>query len=98
MKPRHAAALALVGWYLMVPPIGLDGMPDAKAPLSRWTIGLMGSYDTARACKDRKLKDLDAAADYGKKHPELWDDPATRKMKDSRWEEQCIASDDPRLK
>jgi hypothetical protein len=21
MKPRHAAALALVGWYLMVPPI-----------------------------------------------------------------------------
>jgi hypothetical protein len=23
MKPRHAAALALVGWYLMAPP--LDG-------------------------------------------------------------------------
>jgi len=22
MKPRHAAALALVGWYLMTPPLG----------------------------------------------------------------------------
>jgi len=21
MKPRHAAALALAGWYLMVPPV-----------------------------------------------------------------------------
>ena len=21
MKPRHAAALALVGWYLMLPPL-----------------------------------------------------------------------------
>jgi len=22
MNPRHAAVLALVGWYLMVPPVG----------------------------------------------------------------------------
>jgi hypothetical protein len=24
MKPRHAAALALVGWYLMLPPTSRD--------------------------------------------------------------------------
>jgi hypothetical protein len=24
MNPRHAAALALVGWYLMVPPISVQ--------------------------------------------------------------------------
>ena len=56
MKPRHAAALALVGWYLMLPPPALNHLgdqrflPDAEAgaPLWRWTI--VGSYDTAAAC------------------------------------------------
>jgi hypothetical protein len=37
MKPRHAAALALVGWYLMVPPRQSDGWPDLAAPVSEWT-------------------------------------------------------------
>jgi len=33
MKPRHAAALALFSWYLMVPP------PDnLKAPISAWEV------------------------------------------------------------
>jgi hypothetical protein len=34
MKPRHAAALALVGWYLMMPP--WRPTVDVSAPLSRW--------------------------------------------------------------
>jgi len=43
VNPRHAAALALVGWYLLVPPqtrfwwIGRQRYDDA-APLSNWTI------------------------------------------------------------
>jgi hypothetical protein len=41
VKPRHAAALALVGWYLMVPPFSkIDqwGHPhaDPGAPLAKW--------------------------------------------------------------
>jgi hypothetical protein len=39
MKPRHAAALALVGWYLMTPPnTGYDPprSRDDGAPLSKW--------------------------------------------------------------
>jgi hypothetical protein len=38
MKRRHAAALALVGWYLMVPPTGRDyPMGNVDAPLSQWS-------------------------------------------------------------
>jgi hypothetical protein len=48
MNPRHAAALALVSWYLMVPP----GPNPARAyytPLSRWK--LIGNFDSDAACK-----------------------------------------------
>lgn len=54
MKPRHAVALALVGWYLMMPPqtrtwwIG-DEYYDDSAPLNRWTIER--SFDKAEACQ-----------------------------------------------
>ena len=35
MNICHAAALALVGWYLMVPPhVGENGHPDAGVPLA----------------------------------------------------------------
>jgi hypothetical protein len=48
MKPRHAAALALVGWYLMIP----SSMPPAgaayKEPLRKWQI--VRSFDTADDC------------------------------------------------
>jgi hypothetical protein len=51
MKPRHAAELALVGWYLMVPPPVLHGNPpvDLEAPLSKWT--LFSMYDSAAECE-----------------------------------------------
>jgi hypothetical protein len=32
MKPRHAAALALVGWYLMFPPTKADVDPHCSSP------------------------------------------------------------------
>jgi hypothetical protein len=54
MKPRHAAALALVGWYLMVAPqskswwTGAESYDDS-APLSRWTIE--SSFDSAARCE-----------------------------------------------
>ena len=42
MNPRHAAALALVGWYLMTPPITGDANGrswiDFKVPFTQWTI------------------------------------------------------------
>jgi hypothetical protein len=65
MNPRHAAALALVGWYLMIPPLTEDGHPaqlsgpirrdsvwavEFKAPLSKWEI--KGTYDSVSQCNE----------------------------------------------
>ena len=55
MTLRHAAALALVGWYLMVPPATApNGTKGAKlmtdAPLSRWF--MHGSFDSAKQCEE----------------------------------------------
>ncbi len=56
MNPRHAAALALVGWYLMMPPPQFDpathlpnGGPNLDAPLSDWRNE--GSFDSAKECQ-----------------------------------------------
>ena len=57
MNPRHAAALALVGWYLMVPPAERGGKQlDYHAPLSTWSI--MQSFDTAQSCEAFVQKSL----------------------------------------
>jgi hypothetical protein len=48
MNLHHAAALALVGWYLMVPPA-----KNLSAPLREWKI--IDSFDRADECRlDRK--------------------------------------------
>jgi hypothetical protein len=49
MNPRHAAALALVGWYLMVPPVTSDGRTQKDAPLSRWYIA--SNFETKEECE-----------------------------------------------
>jgi len=88
MKLRHAAApaLALVGWYLMVPP--LDNL---KAPISAWEIS--ASYDTAEQCSLEQQRFFDTATkqrslNLGK----------LRAGNEAILHAQCIATDDPRLK
>jgi hypothetical protein len=59
MKLRHAAALALVGWYLLEPPfIKLpNGKYDAQidAPLGKWFH--FASFDEASDCETvRRLR------------------------------------------
>jgi hypothetical protein len=67
MNPRHAAALALMGWYLMYPP---DYM--RAGDISAW--GVIGSaHDTARECraarrkliKDQQKRDADPNGTWG---------------------------------
>src|ERR1700686_5499604 len=48
MKPRHAAALALVGWYLIVPPKSCK-RAELDANFSLWKI--YNSYDMAAQCR-----------------------------------------------
>ena len=82
MTPHHAAALALVGWYLMIPPVRDGTQPDTQAPVSAWTV--FRKFDSAAACQEWKLRLETRARRSGKYGPR----PAF----------MCIASDDPRLK
>lgn len=94
MKPSHAAVLAVVGWYLMIPP-ALEEHSNHRiytkaAPLSEWETA--ASFDTAKECKEalqELVKPLWSAINK-KQHLSL-DDMRPLYAK-------CFASDDPRLK
>ncbi len=86
MKFCHAAALALVGWYLMQPPMLSSGGEDHSASLAKWAI--IGSFDAAKECeayRDRHIKAfLPFIGQNDKKREVLLDST-------------CIATEDPRL-
>jgi hypothetical protein len=86
MKTSHAAALALVGWYLMTPP------PDnLKAPISQWEIN--ASYDTAEQCSLEQGVYFNTGMKQRKQ--KLGN---LRAANEAMLRAQCIATDDPRLK
>lgn len=57
MKPRHAVALALIGWYLMTPPpkfdpathLAVPGAVDIYAPFKFWDQRKI--FDSAQECE-----------------------------------------------
>jgi len=54
MNRRHAAALVLLGWYLMSPPFGQNGGGLVKdAPLKAWQN--LAVYDSADDCTEDGL-------------------------------------------
>src|SRR5271170_279201 len=54
MNLRHTAALASVGWYLMMPPTFWSKTNPRTAPLRQWTV--FGRYDSAQECSDERTK------------------------------------------
>ena len=78
MKAGHAAALALVGWYLMIPPLVRNEkwcVPlhvDDKKPLSAWQ--RYRSFDSDQACEAGKRQEIkrlqDASAQALKAAPD----------------------------
>jgi hypothetical protein len=57
MNFRHAAALALVGWYLMLPPVDIpSGRYVEEAPIASWR--KLVEYDTFTKCENRRQNDL----------------------------------------
>jgi hypothetical protein len=59
MKPRHATALALVGWCLMLPPLADEVKPPIphrtvalSASLSQWC--LVQCFDTTEKCESMR--------------------------------------------
>jgi hypothetical protein len=94
MKLRHAAALALVGWYLMVPPF-TDGpqIIDPDASFSKWQV--MDSFDTANACRIAR----DGLRKWADDHKKECTDPVriNAYLCVRQIAADCIATDDPRL-
>jgi hypothetical protein len=61
MNLRHAAALALVGWYLLCPPrvgpgLGVKGF-NTQAPLEQWLfVGSDRAFATSTECEQEHQK------------------------------------------
>lgn len=109
MNLRHAAALTLVGWYLMIPPPQDFGAPR-KTSLSQWD--QVSAFDTAAAC-EASLADLWDCAQELRKNPR--GGAACAKIENSKTlfvdigtgereklvyrlaNVRCVATDDPRL-
>jgi hypothetical protein len=96
MKPRHAGALALMGWCLMLPPSDEDLKPHPDAPLYQWRV-LTQAFSTLADCQANKAsmeqlnsKDSDtrASGDIG---------GMLRNFGQALKDAQCIKTDDPRL-
>jgi len=98
MNPRHAAALALVGWYLMMPPLG-GGKVDATAPLRRWR--QFNAFDSAHACEQYKQSPdfmLELELDQQGVEPELSAQTALELRVAESSNSLCVSTDDGRLK
>ena len=113
MNIRHAAALALVGWYLMVPPMEQGALQNPKqkkliqgtAPLSKWVI--LHGYDNAQQCEAVADRGRHEGSGYIYKELNEYGQIDADKSFSGRHNEigalqmssaKCIATDDPRLK
>jgi hypothetical protein len=99
MTIRHATALALLGWFLMVPQILAPQAPGAKYLIGPMTANSepdfpswrqAGIFDTQAACESAR-EELPGMLTYKSPVPK---DTIARVAKLA----QCVADDDPRLK
>jgi hypothetical protein len=98
MNARHAAALALLVWYFMVPPRTRDARELAQTtlPLSQWGAGQ--PFDSLSACEQKKqhMIDLYIAESKGARRP---DEAFEMKSRLTVFQAaQCVRDGDPRLK
>lgn len=100
MNPRHAGALALVVWYLMVPPdqptLGDPTGWVSRAPIRDWEI--VQRFNATSACEKRKHEIISDAI-------HAINDDAKAKDADGVLSDYaisnnatCVSKDDPRLK
>lgn len=95
MNLRHAAALTLVGWYLMVPPHN----GSLSTPLFAW-VGPKKTFSSLDLCsKMRKqiLEHVQEAMQEPMFEKRLRTPQERRDFASTLAHSQCIASDDPRL-
>ena len=88
MTTRHAAALTLLGWYLMMPLMEKKGVEKKEVRISQWFI--QKSFDTATECEaERSVLSQQGKEAYAKGNRER---STIQKVVAA-----CIAADDPRL-
>lgn len=105
MNLHHAAALALVGWYLMVPPtLAETSCSGIFSTLDRW----MNKAAHDKACEDQS-KIVNSKAPISEWHEFMFFESLAEcealrqrgsalRPSDPLFSAQCIASDDPRVK
>ena len=96
MKPRHAVALALVSWYLLVPPlVNAPYKVDTEAPLTSWKV--YQTFDTREEC-DKSLLAVHAKYKPTATAPIGTIKKGTRAFALQMTFARCVSTDDPRLK
>jgi hypothetical protein len=105
MTLRHAAALALVGWYLLIPPVfsPMGDHPrafnDLNASLNRWDI--QASFESDTSCekeKERIRNEAPLRLKFAHEHPAQDQNGNIVAVAEAWQRAECIASDDARLK
>jgi len=114
MKPRHAAALALVGWYLMVPPASdwkrlyhlfieppgyySHGEPFYPAPFCKWE--KLGEFYSQVNCESTRefIVRHDGKLERRPMPPNVPNDWIPNARQYQANHATCIATDDPRPK
>jgi hypothetical protein len=91
LKIGHRAALALIGWYLMVPPVS-----KPHAPLYRWQISKTLASSTACEAERKTMVEAVEKDMTGEAGVITFETPHGEKKCVAR-EAQCIDSTDPRL-
>jgi hypothetical protein len=87
---RHSAALALVGWFLFLPPSYADHRIDTKAPLSLW-LKANRKFPSLSECQRVKQGLINLhVKPYASEHE--------REKAEGEMAAICVSSDDPRLK
>jgi hypothetical protein len=92
MKPRHAAALALAGWYLMLLPTGRGYV--AQFNDVPWSAAVR-SFDTAKECEEARAKAVIAPSAVNGQSPMIGPTATPTPVNHAFY---CIEADDPRLK
>jgi hypothetical protein len=100
MKPRHAAALALVGWYLMIPHMVQTGpftssFGGSKAPNGSWDV--QATFGTSEACEAARTVYV-ADTNNNFRYRSESDPMVRRELAEEKIVAECVATDDPRLK
>jgi len=105
MNPRHAVAFALLGWYLLIPPVfsAMGDHPrafnDLSAPINKWDI--QASFDSEAGCEKEKARirtEAPLRLKFASEHPDQ-DQNGNIAAVAQAWQlSECVTSDDPRLK